>query len=245
MNVELNVFLLMGQSNMAGRGRVNEVPALRDLRVWMFRNGCWTTAEEPLHTDKPEIAGVGLGMSFAVELIACDYLTPIGLVPCAVGGTPLSRWMPGADLYENAVSIAQRALSSGTLKGILWHQGENDSVNAMEANTYGERFQHMISNLRLRLTAERVPVITGELGTFMQSNPNYSFLNVVNHQLRELKGSLPFYDCVSANGLTAKDDGLHFNSKSLREFGQRYANAYKSITGRHETAPAGAANGGF
>jgi len=118
MNSELNIFLLIGQSNMAGRGRFDEVSTLRDPQVSMFQDGRWTVAEEPLHTDKPIIAGVGLGMSFAVELLTRAHPTPIGLVPCAVGGTQLSRWMPGADLYENAVSITRLALSNPSFA--LW-----------------------------------------------------------------------------------------------------------------------------
>lgn len=234
MDNELNVFLLIGQSNMAGRGRLNEVPALLDPQVWMFRDGGWITAEEPLHTDRPEIAGVGLGMSFAVELIARDYLTPIGLVPCAMGGSPLSRWMPGADLYENAVALTQRALSRGTLRGILWHQGESDSDNVDDADTYGKRFQVMISSLRLQLATERVPVITGELGMFLQNSGGCRFFNVVNQQLRELEAHLPAYGCVSAKGLADQGDKLHFSAQSLREFGRRYANTYIEIASRGE-----------
>ncbi|MFH1476733.1 MAG: sialate O-acetylesterase [Verrucomicrobiota bacterium] len=54
---------------MAGHGRLDEVSALRDPRIFMFRNGHWINAEEPLHTDKPKIAGVGLAMNFAKELL--------------------------------------------------------------------------------------------------------------------------------------------------------------------------------
>jgi len=230
MDTERNIFLLIGQSNMAGRGRLNEVPVLRHPRVSMFRDGRWITAAEPLHTDKPEVAGVGLAMSFAVELIERIHLTAVGLVPCAVGGTPLSRWMPCADLYEHAVSVAQHALSKGTLRGILWHQGEHDSGNADDGNSYGARFQQMINALRLQLTAQNVPVITGELGPFLENRADCRFFNVVNQQLRELVGRLPAYDCASAEGLTDNGDRLHFNAESLREFGRRYANKYCNLS---------------
>ena len=44
--------------------------------------------------------------------------------------------------------------------------------------------------------------------------------------------STPFFGLVSAAGLTDKGDHLHFDSASLREFGQRYANEYLRITDR-------------
>jgi len=229
MNSELSIFLLIGQSNMAGRGRLDEVPPLRDPQVSMFRDGCWTVAEEPLHTDKPTVAGVGLGISFAVELLTRAHPTPIGLVPCAMGGTPLSRWMPGADLYENAVSVTRLALSKGTLSGILWHQGERDSGNPDDANDYGERFQEMVTRMRTDLSAEDVPVIAGELGTFLQDHDGCEFFAAVNQQLQELERSLTVYGCVTSKGLTDIGDKLHFNSESLREFGRRYASKYVDL----------------
>ncbi|WP_425511339.1 sialate O-acetylesterase [Pelagicoccus albus] len=31
--------------------------------------------------------------------------TTIGVVPCAVGGSPLRRWVKGGDLYEEACEL--------------------------------------------------------------------------------------------------------------------------------------------
>jgi hypothetical protein len=98
-----DIFLLIGQCSMAGRGLPEEVANLEHRQVQMFRDDSWTIATEPLHTDKPGRAGVGLAMSFAVELLDRNQATAIGLIPCAVGGTPLNRWMPEADLFEHAV----------------------------------------------------------------------------------------------------------------------------------------------
>jgi hypothetical protein len=220
MKEQLDIFLLIGQSNMAGRGRLDEVEVLRDPRILVFRQGQWMTAAEPLHTDKAE-AGIGIGMSFAVEVLRSRGVS-IGLVPCAVGGTPLSRWMPGEDIYENAVSVTRSALSKGTLRGILWHQGEGDSANMDDAKSYGQRFQLMIRYLRSTLSVPGVPVIAGELGTFLP----IAHSGLVNQQLRELEEYLPAYACVTSKGLTDKGDRVHFDSKSLREFGIRYAKKY-------------------
>ena len=228
MDEPLEIFLLAGQSNMAGRGRLDEVGALRDPKIFMFRGGRWITAEEPLHTDKPASAGIGLGMSFAMELLRNDQ-KPIGLVPCAVGGTPLSRWMPGADLYENALAVTLRALPQGRLAGILWHQGEGDCKNEDDAAGYGRRLRQMISRLRAELSAPETPVIAGELGSFLKDYPGLNHFSAVNRQLRELEKILPLYACASSGGLTDIGDSLHFDSKSLREFGCRYAEKYFTL----------------
>ena len=113
---DLNIFLLMGQSNMSGRGRSTEVEPVEDSRVLMFRGDRWSVADEPLHDDKPT-AGVGLGMTFALGLIERWPSARIGLVPCAVGGFPLELWEPGAGLYAAAVErpgVARSRACSGT-----------------------------------------------------------------------------------------------------------------------------------
>lgn len=228
-----SLFLLIGQSNMAGRGKLTEVPELEDPRVFMFRDGKWLPAKEPLHRDKPE-AGIGLGMSFALKVIETGGATSVGLVPCAVGGSPLSRWMPDADLFKKTLSTARTAQKSGCLTGILWHQGENDSGNFDDAASYGERFNKIVCSLRSELNAGAVPVIAGELGLFLQHRTKCEFFGLVNRQLRELESVIPAYACATAENLQDNGDTLHFSAVSLREFGIRYAKRFEKITQKTE-----------
>ncbi len=228
MNTQREIFLLIGQSNMAGRGLLDTTTPITHPNISMFRDGLWQMATEPLHTDKTT-AGISLGISFAHHILSQSPNTPIGLLPCAVGGTPLSRWMPQNDLYENAVSIAKTALSNGDiLKGILWHQGEADSKDIPTANTYGTRLTTMISTLRIELQADHVAFISGELGHFLQNHEQCTYFTQINQTLRTLK--LPHYACVSAHGLTDIGDNVHFDGPSLREFGKRYAIQYLKMS---------------
>ena len=161
----MDIFLLMGQSNMAGRGLLEDVEPIRNDRIRAFQDGRWTIAEEPLHHDRPT-AGIGLAMSFAQSVLAANSDMEIGLVPRAVGSTPLERWMPGADLYEGAMAAARTVARDGTIKAVLWHQGEHDSKSEADASSYVPRFSAMVATLRERLDAPSLPVIVGEsLGT--------------------------------------------------------------------------------
>lgn len=56
--------LMIGQSNMAGRGFINEVPMICNERIQMLRNGKWQMMTEPINYDRP-ISGVSLAGSFA------------------------------------------------------------------------------------------------------------------------------------------------------------------------------------
>lgn len=46
---------------------------------------------------------MGPGLVFATRLLRDGAATRVGLVPCAVGGTEMDRWVPDADLYEHMV----------------------------------------------------------------------------------------------------------------------------------------------
>ncbi|MDB6058506.1 MAG: hypothetical protein JWO95_2350, partial [Verrucomicrobiales bacterium] len=136
-NKKMQIYLLIGQSNMAGRGKTDKEDKTPHARVLMFEtNNSWQPAIEPLTKDPHKYHGVGPGLAFAKAMADKDSSVTIGLVSAAVGGTQLSRWIKGADLYENAVKRAKFAIKDGTLAGILWHQGESDCDTEEHANTY-------------------------------------------------------------------------------------------------------------
>lgn len=93
-----HVYLLMGQSNMVGRDARAPGPQVDNPRVLALNaDGRWVVARDPLHAKVGRIEpGVGPGIPFALEMLKADSRVIIGLVPCAVGGTPLRRWVKGA-----------------------------------------------------------------------------------------------------------------------------------------------------
>jgi hypothetical protein len=227
---KFHLYLLIGQSNMAGRGVVEDVDKVPDLRVMMFtKDQKWVPAVDPLHFDKP-IAGVGLGSTFGRVMAKANPEVVIGLIPCAVGGTPLARWQKGKDLYEQALVRARAAMKDGTLKGILWHQGEGDSKREDDAKTYGERLAKMVTDLRADLGAGDVPFVAGRLGEFLSSKDGTpAFFDQVNAGIDSIATRVPNAAAVSSAELKHKGDGVHFDSPSLREFGKRYAAAMQKL----------------
>lgn len=220
----MQLFLLIGQSNMAGRGAVGPEDQQTNPRIWMMdKEKQWVPAKDPVHFDKP-IAGVGLASEFAREIIKTDPKITVGLIPCAVGGTSLDQWKIGGPLYTAAIERAKAAQKSGTLAGILWHQGEADSSPDKVA-TYAERFATMIAQLRKDLGAEKVPVIVGELGRFREASTGF------NAALPEVPKRVPLCALVTAEDLADKGDKLHFDAPSLKTFGRRYAAAYFKLGG--------------
>jgi hypothetical protein len=231
----LHLYLLVGQSNMAGRGVVTAADKIPHERVLMLNKaGEWVPAVDPLHFDKPTAVGVGLGRSFADTVAAATSGVTIGLIPCAVGGSPIDAWKPGyfynatqSHPWDDAMRRARLALQAGTLKGILWHQGESDS-NREAAPAYEAKLHDLVSRMRAELNAPTVPFIVGQLGRF-EGSPWNEFKTQVDRAHRELPAKVPHTAFVSSEGLADKGDKTHFTAEAYREFGKRYAEAYLKL----------------
>ena len=227
-----HLFLLVGQSNMAGRGLMTEADKISHARVLMLNQaGAWVPAADPLHFDKPKAVGVGLGLTFANAVAAAHPEVTIGLIPCAVGGSPIDSWQPGyfynatqSHPWDDALRRAQLALRAGTLKGILWHQGESDATREF-AEGYAAKLQALIARMRSALGAPNIPFIVGQMGRF-EGSPWDDYKIQVDRAHRELPEKLARVAFVSAEGLKDKGDKTHFDTASYRELGRRYAEAY-------------------
>jgi hypothetical protein len=107
-------------------------------------------------------------------------------------------------------------MQSGTLRAILWHQGESDQNNA---STYLASLRTFIEDLRSDLGNDSLFFIAGQIGTWRESA---AAINVVIAQLPE---NVPYTAYADAEGLTNTGDNSHFDSRSQRILGEHYANA--------------------
>ncbi|NIP18072.1 MAG: sialate O-acetylesterase [Xanthomonadales bacterium] len=228
------IFLLAGQSNMAGRGGLSEADQAVNPRILMLnREGEWVHARDPVHYDKP-IAGVGLARSFAAELADAAMTVTIGLVPAACGGSPIATWEPGAyheqtdsHPYDDAIERTRRALQDGILAGILWHQGESDA-RRNTGPVYKDKLVALAERLRGDLEAPDAAFIIGQLGHF-EGKPWNEARQTINEAHIEAAREIDHAGFVSSYGLRAKDDNTHFNTVSLVDFGKRYARKYLQV----------------
>lgn len=216
---------------MAGRGIIEEKDKVVHPRVFMLNeNREWVPAVAPIHFDKA-VAGVGLGKSFAVTLAETNPDITIGLIPAACGGSPISSWEPGgyhlqtkSPPYDDAISRTRSALKDGYLKGILWHQGESDSKPKL-SKAYEKNLQHLFERFRKEFENPQLPIVVGQLGRFKGKEWNEDRMRV-DKAHRSIAKSLANISFVSSEGLTPNKDIVHFDTKSLRIFGKRYAEAF-------------------
>lgn len=228
-------FLMAGQSNMAGRGDFGEVPEIRNPLCYMLRMGRWQPMSEPINPDRAVYgirfhSGISLAASFA-DSFTKYYNAPVGLIPCADGGTGITEWMPGELLFDHAVMQCALASRTSDIKGILWHQGESDCQSIENLDAYESRLIKVITSLREALNKPNLPVIMGEISYNITDNWKMEKRNIeFNKRLPQIAEKLPNIAIASSKGLEVKADGIHFTSKSCREFGNRYFNEYVKVT---------------
>jgi mannose-6-phosphate isomerase-like protein (cupin superfamily) len=231
-----HIYLLLGQSNMAGRGRIEAQDQETHPRVLALdQENEWVFAADPLHYDKP-IAAVGPGLTFGKTMAEHDPGVRIGLVPCAAGGSPITSWEPGgyweqtrSHPYDDMLARARVAAEVGVLAGALWHQGESDS-NEADAPLYEQRLVGLIQRLRADLGASELPFVCATLGEFVVlRNPWAGEVNAVLRRIAELSSHTA---CVEARGLGHKGDKTHFHAQAARELGRRYARAMIALQRR-------------
>ncbi|MDI4649628.1 sialate O-acetylesterase [Cohnella hashimotonis] len=220
-------FLMLGQSNMAGRGFMHEVDPIYNEKIKMLRNGQWQMMTEPINYDRP-VAGISLAASFADAWSRANPDEEIGLIPCAEGGSSLNDWHPEGILFQHALSEARFALRSSQICGILWHQGESDSYRSLHETYYG-KLTFIIETLRNELNLEAVPLIIGGLGDFLGKTgfgQHATEYRQVDEQLQLFANEQPNCYFATAAELTANPDGIHLDAVSQRKFGYRYFEAF-------------------
>ncbi|KAL7605118.1 probable carbohydrate esterase At4g34215 [Lactuca sativa] len=232
-----DIFILAGQSNMAGRGGVIErnwdgiiPPEIQSSPGKILRLGGdlnWEDAEEPLHADIDvnKTCGVGPGMAFANALIDGDprRFPVVGLVPCAIGGSGIDEWSRGGRLYERLKRRAAVAVErGGEIRAVLWFQGERDTINITDAESYKGKLQRLYIDLRTDLNSPLLPVIQVAL-----ASGEGSYVEKVREA--QLGIQLPNVITVDAKGLQLQPDGLHLSTQAQVQVGEMMAHAYTTF----------------
>lgn len=229
------VFIMAGQSNMAGRGFVEPQDTLVNKRILTIDDSNqWVYAKEPLHFYEPSMAGLDSGHSFASELM--KYIPDdiyVAILPAAVGGSSIEQWLDdsthrGVQLMTNMESKIELANKVGVLKAILWHQGESNAKDDL-LDSYNHKLTRLIEGFRKTSGNIYLPVLIGQLGHFANPPKKQQLWDSLNIELEKYTTADPFSYLVLTNGLKHKGDNVHFNSGSQRELGKRFARKYIEI----------------
>ena len=226
---ELQIFLCIGQSNMAGRAEIPAEDTLTLKNVFLFNDlDTWEPAKNPMNRYSSvrknlSMQRLGPSWSFARTLSERNSFMKIGMLVNARGGTSINQWKKGEQLYNEAMIRALKAQKTGRIRAVIWHQGESDSKRW---TTYAEKFDSLASNIRKDLGIPELPIIVGEVGKWRETAVD------INRVLASLGNHIEHVGTASAEGLTHLGDNSHFDARSQKVLGERYAAKYIEIRER-------------
>jgi len=216
------VFLLIGQSNMAGRAHLeDEDRGPIEGTLLLNDKGTWEPATNPMNrysTDRKSLGmqRIGPGDGFARKMREAKPETTIGLIVNARGGTAIELWANGKPLYDHTIERLRKA-GQTKIDAVLWHQGESNSNDPQ----YIEKLVKLVETLRKDLGDPNLPFIAAKV---YGNRP-------VNDHIAKLPEHVKGTAVVSAEELEVFD-GVHFDRDSQKILGQRYANAYIEISSK-------------
>ena len=248
---QYDVYLFIGQSNMAGRGDMFPEDTLSAIKHAYILDGNdeIIPAKAPLNIystirKRANMQKINPAYSFA-RTVTKKSKNDILLVVNARGGSSLDQWLKNAprdtfsvrrgqddqewdgklmpSFYDEAVRRAKIAMEHGRLKAIIWHQGCSDSGPQL-VRTYMDRLEQFVSDLREDLgVGVEVPFIAGEI-------PHcFSGSRLLNPMIQTIEEHIPNSAWVSAEGCPCNNDNLHFSRECQMILGERYAEKYLSL----------------
>lgn len=167
---QYDLFLFMGQSNMAGRGIVSarwpqQAPALLPGAGWEFRAISDPTAlypiREPFGVNENNPKGIyepGMKTGSMVTSFVNSYYArtniPVLGISASKGGSVISQWQGNDDYLTDSLERLKRAeafcqRNEITLRRrfVLWCQGESDGDRHTACSEYKAHFSRMLSLL--------------------------------------------------------------------------------------------------
>jgi hypothetical protein len=217
------LFLLIGQSNMAGRAPIDKGDEQPIKNTFLLDSqGKWQPAANPLNQFSTIRKGLGMqkmsiGYGFA-KAISKDSKEPIGLIVNAKGGSKIDAWTKDSRFFNDAMKrVAEAEKEGGKLEAILWHQGESNANDS----EYDKKLATLVKDFRSATKNKELPFIAGEVkqGT------------AVNKFIAALPKKVKHTAVASSEGLKTMDR-WHFGKEAIIKLGERYAEAYLSIKQR-------------
>ncbi len=235
-----DLWILAGQSNMEGYADlVHTAEPSRQVHAF-YMNDTWQIAKEPLHDlwsscdhvhnsvsgEKSPAKGAGLGLPFALEM-ARRTGRPVGLIPCAHGNTSMTQWNPelkepyGDSLYG---SMYRRFLAvGGHIRGVLWHQGESETLSDEDVAAYPQRLSSLVRAIRTDFASPDLPFYYVQIGRTVHFAPiEPRRWNAIQQAQLDAEKLIPHVGMTASIDLPL-DDFVHVSTDGHKVLGQRLA----------------------
>ena len=238
---KLRVFVLMGQSNMHGLARADELKSpynKKHDRIRIWANGRWEYYVPHLW--------FGPGVSMAHQLAEKWLNDTIGIIKISSGGTGIcafeKNWSfervdrtfdgKNGSFYKDLMNAVTEAnsISKPVYSGFVWKQGGADGTRKDLADEYYDTFKQLVSDLRKDLSAPDMPVFvqtyySDEVLAAHTSAGRRPYLKAVLMAHNRAGRDIPNTTTIHHGKLPTNADGIHFNTEGQLKLGEMTAAA--------------------
>ena len=250
-----HIYLSFGQSNMEGYAKIEpqdtisidkrfQVLSAVDCPTLNREMGKWYIAVPPLCRCNTGLSPVDYFGRTMVENLP-NHIS-VGVINVAVGGCKIELfdeenfhtyvsnapdWLKNTvkaydgNPYKRLIDMAKIAQNKGVIKGILLHQGESNTGDALWPEKVNKVYNKILDDLNLN--ANQVPLLAGETVHETQLGVCASMNNIIS----TLPQTIPNSYIISSEGCADGPDNLHFNAEGYRTLGKRYAEKMLSLLG--------------
>ena len=243
---KVSVYLLGGQSNMAGVGsdaadltgaHANPFP---NVQIWQDGVSNFVDLRAGFNSNFGSGGGFGaeIGFGFALEAARQNGTADteeIYLVKYALGSTDLAEdWdINGTNntyaAFNNWVGNALADLTSSGInyevEAMLWAQGENDAFNATQAANYETNLTDFIADIRLRY-GQGIDFLIGRLHDELPNG--FTEDDVVRSAQIAVANADPQNYLIDTDDFQVSDDSVHYMSEGHLALGEAFADIFIS-----------------
>jgi len=235
--------LLAGQSNMVGAGITAQIPTAQRTppgNVRLFEDGEW---RDLLWRDRfgPEVGlSQPLSSAFPDDQIVLYKIARSGANlyydwnPDGVSTGPEDEYRgPLYPEFTDALGTLKVQLSSSgefiEFSGLMWMQGERDSVFEFMAESYERNLTDFVNAVRKDIGNDNLPFIIGQIAPRVyrleEGQFQHAFRHIVQDTQHAVAKSNSLVELVETMDLP-QSDNLHFDTGGQLELGRRFAEAF-------------------
>lgn len=216
-----DIFVIAGQSNASGRGFSNQTyttPGGTTLKASLLGNDdTWKELVDPTDSNTGQVDSVSSDSGAAgsvwpliASLYLADQRVPVAFIPTAKGGTSITEWQHSTNASTLYGSMYRRIQAVGSVKAVLFFQGETDALNGMSRSTYLSDLENFSNAV---YSDFGVKTVVGQIGNQSIADSNLDAIRLAQEDSWNVgTTTLPGPAAPDVNLADEGGDNLHFKS---------------------------------
>lgn len=212
---KLRLFILSGQSNMAGLNPdVSFTPAVKK-----------EFADDEVIVVKYAVGGQPIGRWYEKWKL-----------PAGAANAEMSAKIKPGDMYAKLMDQVHTAIGNRRPDSVafVWMQGERDAKMGWQA-AYAEALNGICAQLRRDLGRDDLAVVIGRLSDYQNGETNWDAVRTAQEKVADGEKFGAWVDTDDLNDINGKH-ALHYTKNGYAELGRRFADQAIKLIRRRETA---------